>query len=170
MASISYLDRHQLRQFSSIPQQFLAYRAKLFQAHYQVGAEIPLWAVKPQSRRKTLNVLKQLWETLQNLWPLGACERFMRLEGFWGAFLCGLLQVAPWDHSALLAGINMLLELMLLWVSEWQLTSSWGIGQFCCRAATRFCDPLHPQRTGRPLADSVTIAEDWYSVLENNCL
>lgn len=57
---MSYLDRHQLRQFSSTPQQFLTYGAKLFQAQYQVGAEIPLWALKPQSRRKTLNVLKQL--------------------------------------------------------------------------------------------------------------
>lgn len=38
---MSYLDRHQLRQFSSIPQQFLADGAKLFQAQYQVGAEIP---------------------------------------------------------------------------------------------------------------------------------
>lgn len=57
---MSYLDRHQLRQFSSTPQQFLTYGAKLFQAQYQVGAEIPLWALKPQSRRKTLNVLKHL--------------------------------------------------------------------------------------------------------------
>lgn len=74
----------------------------------------PPWAGKPQSRRKTLSVLKQLWEALQNLWPLGARERFMRPEGFWGALLCGLLQVAPRDHMSLFAGI----------------TSCWN---WCCR-------------------------------------
>lgn len=126
----------------------------------------PLRAVKPQSRRKTLNVLKQSWETLQNLWPSGACERFMRLEGFWGALLCGLLQVAPQDPTALLAGINVLLEPVLLWVSEWHLTPFWGTGQFCCRAAITFCDPLHHQSMGRPLACSASIPEDWYSFLE----
>lgn len=36
-----YLDRHQLRQFSSIPSWVLAYRATLGQAQCQVGAEIP---------------------------------------------------------------------------------------------------------------------------------
>lgn len=38
---MSYLDGHQLRQFSSIPWWFLAYRAVLDQAQYQGGAEIP---------------------------------------------------------------------------------------------------------------------------------
>lgn len=39
-------------------------------------------------------------EPPQNLWPLGARERFMRPEGFWGTVLCGILQVAPWDHTS----------------------------------------------------------------------
>lgn len=75
-------------------------------AQHQVGAEIPRRAGKPHRRRKTLSIVKQPWDPPQNLWPLGAHERFMRPEGFWGTLLCGILQVAPWDHTSPLTVIS----------------------------------------------------------------
>lgn len=75
-------------------------------AQHQVGAEIPRRAGKPHRRRKTLSIVKQPWDPPQNLWPLGAHERFMRPEGFGGTLLCGILQVAPWDHTSPLTVIS----------------------------------------------------------------
>lgn len=64
---------------------------------------------------------------MQNLWPSGACEWFTRPEAFWGAFLCGLLQVAPRDHTSPFAGTALLLELVLLWLSERLFLGKWAI-------------------------------------------
>ena len=139
---MSYLDGHQLRQFSSIPGWFFTYGAILGQGQYQVGAEIPTVGRETVEQKENIKCFETV---VRGSAEFMAREKFMRLEGFWGALLCGLLQVAPRDHTSPFAGIALLLELVLLWLSEQLVTSVWGNGQFCCRAAIAFSDPLHHQ-------------------------
>lgn len=98
---MSYLDRHQLRQVSSIPQQFLADGAKLFQAQYQVGAEIPTVGSETTEQKENIKCFETVvrdpaeFMAFGGLWEVYEAGRFLGSTFVW-AFAGG----SPRSHSS----------------------------------------------------------------------
>lgn len=127
---MSYLDRHQLRQFSSIPQQLLAHRAKVFQAQYQVGAEIPTVGSETTEQKENIKCFETAvrgpaeFMAFGGLWEVYEAGRFLGSTFVW-AFAGGSLRShtsVGWNYRA--AGTGAALG---LWMATHVFQGNWEI-------------------------------------------